>query len=425
MRSRFGALTQANFRRLWIGQTISAAGDGLTGVALTFAVLAISGSATDLGIVFAAFLIPRVAFLLVGGVWADRLPRRYVMIGSDLVRAGAQLIVGVAVFSHTHELWPFAVAAAISGGASAFFTPAMVGLIPQTISRDRLQDANALLGVSQWAARLGGPVIAGLAVAAGVLGPLFVIDAASFLFGALMLARLTVGSVANAARQPFMDDFRDGWSQVTRRRWLVVSLGAFALANLGFSGLFVLGPLMVSGRPGGAADWGVAMGLFALGGLVGAALAMRVRPARPLSAAFLIWLGMPFMLVLLSTTPPLALLAAGAFVASACTTLTDTIWHTTLQQQIPSEHLSRVSSVDWTVSMVISPLGNLAVGPLAAGFGTQAALLMLALVAGVPLAIVAFVPSVRAIRARASTEDHALGEGALSEPVLQTGAPSL
>ena len=425
MRSRFGALSQPNFRRLWIGQTISAGGDGLTGVALTFAVLAISGSATDLGIVFAAFLIPRVAFLLIGGVWADRLPRRYVMIASDLVRAGAQLMVGVAVLSQTHELWPFVVAAAVSGAASAFFTPAMVGLIPQTITSDRLQDGNALLGVSQWAARLGGPVIAGVAVAAGVLGPLFVIDAVSFVFGAVMLWRLTVGNESTVASQPFMDDFRDGWSQVTRRRWLVVSLGAFALANLGFSGLFILGPVMVSANHNGAADWGVAMGLFALGGLVGAAAAMRVRPARPLSAAFPIWLGMPFMLVLLSSSPPLAILAAGAFIASACTTLTDTIWHTTVQQQIPSEHLSRVSSVDWTVSMVISPLGNLAVGPLAATVGTQAALLVLAAIAGVPLALVAFVPSVRAIRARAGSGAHEANELGVSEPVLQSGAPSL
>ena len=156
--------------------------------------------------------------------------------------------------------------------------------------------------------------------------------------------------------------------------------------------------MIVGATPAGAADWGVTISLFAFGGLVGAALAMRVRPARPLSAAFLIWLGMPAMLVTLSTSPPLAILAAGAFVASACTTLTDTIWHTTLQQQIPSEHLSRVSSVDWTISMVISPLGNLAVGPLAAAVGTQAALIVLALVAGVPLVVVAFVPSVRAIR---------------------------
>jgi MFS family permease len=404
VRSRFGALSEPNFRRLWIGQTASAAGDGLTGVALTFAVLAINGSATDLGLVFAAFLIPRVAFLLVGGVWADRLPRRQVMIASDLVRAGAQLVLAVVVVSGVHDLWPFVVAAALSGGASAFFTPAVVGLIPQTISAERLQDANGLLGISQWAARLGGPLVAGLAVTAGVLGPLFVLDAATFLFSAAMLVGLKVASVALAVRKPFLDDFKDGWRQVTQRRWLVVSLGAFALANLGFSGLFILGPLMVAGNPNGATDWGLIISLFALGGLVGAAISMRVRPSRPLSAAFLIWLGMPIMLVMLSVSPPLAVLAAGAFIASACTTLTDTIWHTTLQQQIPPQHLSRVSSVDWTVSMVISPLGNMAVGPLAAAFGTQAALLLLAVIGGVPLMVVAFVPSVRAIRGAGATE---------------------
>ena len=410
MRSRFGALSEPNFRRLWIGQTASAAGDGLTGVALTFAVLAINGSATDLGLVFAAFLIPRVAFLLVGGVWADRLPRRQVMIASDLVRAGAQLMLAVVVVSGVHELWPFVVAAAFSGGASAFFTPAVVGLIPQTISAERLQDANGLLGISQWAARLGGPLVAGLAVTAGVLGPLFVLDAATFLFSAAMLVGLKVTSVASAVRKPFLDDLKDGWLQVTQRRWLVVSLGAFALANLGFSGLFILGPLVVvAGNPNGATDWGLIVSLFALGGLVGAAVSMRVRPSRPLSAAFLIWLGMPMMLVTLSVSPPLAVLAAGAFIASACTTLTDTIWHTTLQQQIPSEHLSRVSSVDWTISMIISPLGNMAVGPLAAAFGTQAALLLLAVIGGLPLMIVAFVPSVRAIRgARAADRQPAI-----------------
>ena len=150
---------------------------------------------------------------------------------------------------------------------------------------------------------------------------------------------------------------------------------------------------------------------------------MRVRPSRPLSAAFLIWLGMPAMLVILSTNPPLAILAAGAFMSSACTTLTDTIWHTTLQQQIPSEHLSRVSSVDWTISMVISPLGNIAVGPLAAAVGTQVALLTLALVAGVPLAVVAFVPSVRAIRGPRPT-NPAVGATA-ADPAMTTQGVSL
>jgi MFS family permease len=408
--SRFGALAQPNFRRLWIGETTSAAGDGLTGVALTFAVLAISRSATDLGLVFAGFLIPRVAFMLVGGVWADRLPRRYVMIASDLVRGGAQLAVAAAIFSGTHELWPFIVAAAVSGGASAFFQPAVVGLIPQTISPDRLQDANGLLGMSQWSARLAGPVIAGIAVAAGVLGPLFVADAATFLFSAAMLSRLTVGSTATAARKSFSADFKDGWREVTNRRWLVVSLVAFALANLGFSGIFILGPLIVSAAPNGATEWGLIMSLYAFGGLAGAAAVMRVRPARPLTAAFLIFMGMPLMLVLLSVSPPFAVLAFGAFIASASTTLADTIWHTTLQQQIPAEHLSRVSSVDWTVSMIISPLGNLVVGPLAAGLGSPAALLAIALVSAAPLAIVAVTPSVRAIRGRPEAREFVMAE---------------
>jgi hypothetical protein len=257
-----------------------------------------------------------------------------------------------------------------------------------------------------------------------VIGPLFVLDAISFVFGAFMLYRLTVGTVASASHQSFVADFKDGWSQVVRRRWLVVSLGAFALANLGFSGLFILGPLMVGATPSGAEDWGITISLFAFGGLVGAAAAMRVRPVRPLSTAFLIWLGMPAMLVILSTTPPLAILAAGAFIASACTTLTDTIWHTTLQQQIPSEHLSRVSSVDWTISMLITPLGNLLVGPLAAGVGIQSALLLLATICGVPLAIVAFVPSVRSIR-RAKTTDSTDQTAISNDPAFTTQGVSL
>jgi MFS family permease len=404
MLERAGALQEPNFRRLWIGQTVSAAGDGLTGVALTFAVLNISGSATDLGLVIAAFLVPRVAFMLVGGVWADRLPRRLVMIGSDLVRALAQVIAAAAVLSGTHELWPFVASAAIGGAASAFFQPAVVGLIPQTVTPTRLQAANALLSISQSAARLFGPVIAGIAVAAGILGPLFVLDAASFVFSAVMLATLTVGTSGSASHQRFVDDFKDGWHQVTQRRWLVVSLAAFAFANLAFSGFFVLGPLIVQRDFGGAADWGLLMGLFALGSLLGAAIAMRWRPTRPLFAAFAIFTTVPLVLVMLATAPPFAVLLLGATLAAGGTTLTDTLWHTTLQQQIPDQHLSRVSSVDWTISIAITPVGAAVSGPLADSIGIQSALLVLAVVAGVPMVIAALAPSIRAIRAKSEPE---------------------
>lgn len=408
--SRLGALAEPNFRRLWIAQTASAAGDGLTGVALTFAVLLLGNSATDLGIVLAAFMVPRVGFMVVGGVWADRLPRKLVMIGSDLVRAGAQVALAVAVFSGTRELWPYVLASAVSGGASAFFQPAVVGLIPQTVSPGRLQDANALMSLSQSFARLGGPVVAGLAVAGGAIGYLFVFDAVSFLVSALMLAFLSVPRVVSTVRQSFMSDMADGWRQVTSRRWLVVSLAAFAFANLSFAAFFVLGPVIVQRDLGGAADWGVLMGLFSLGGLTGAAVAMRWHPGRPLVAAFSIFLIVPAVLVLLAASPPLAVLALGTFAAAAATQLTDLLWHTTLQQQVSTEHLSRVSSFDWTVSMMIFPLGSALAGPLADIFGPQAALTGLALLAGAPLALTLFAPSVRAIRAATAVVPGAEGE---------------
>jgi hypothetical protein len=215
-------------------------------------------------------------------------------------------------------------------------------------------------------------------------------------------------------RQSFVSDLAEGWRQVTSRRWLVVSLAAFAFANLSFATFFVLGPVIVQRNLGGAADWGVLMGLFSLGGLTGAAIAMRWHPTRPLVAAFSIFLIVPVVLVLLAVSPPLAVLAIGTFAFAASTQLTDLLWHTTLQQQVSSEHLSRVSSFDWTVSMMIFPLGSAVAGPLADVFGAQAALTGLALLAGVPIALTLFAPSVRAIRGSTSVPEETEGE---AEPV--------
>ncbi len=408
---RFGALSEPNFRRLWIGQTASAAGDGLTGVALTFAVLMISDSVTDLGIVVGAFMVPRLVFMLVGGVWADRMPRKRLMIVSDLVRAAAQLAIAAAVLTGTEALWIYVVASLVSGTASAFFTPAFVGLVPQTINDDRLQSANALLTISQSFARFFGPVAAGLAVAAGLIGPLFILDAATYAFSALLLWRLTVDSVAQGVRQRFIDDLADGWRQVARRRWLVNSLAAFAFVNLAFPAFFVLGPAIVQQGLGGAPDWGVTVALFSLGALVGAAVALRWRPRRPLIATFSLLLILPASLLVLGASPPLAVLAGGAFVASAATTLADTIWHTTLQQEVPREHLSRVSSFDWTISLIIFPLGAALAGPLAESLGFQSALLVLALVSGIPPALVLLAPSVRSIgRGKAAVATEPLAD---------------
>ena len=192
MLNRLGPLVEPNFRRLWIGQTTSAVGDALSGVALVFAVLGISDSAADLGFVMAAFMVPRVLFLLVGGVWADRVPRRLLMVGSDVVRAVVQAGLAVAILTGSGELWVFIVGALLSGAASAFFGPAIIGLIPQTISPSRLQSGNALLNLSQSTAHMAGPIVAGILVAVAGAGWIFAIDAASFAISAVFLLRLVI-----------------------------------------------------------------------------------------------------------------------------------------------------------------------------------------------------------------------------------------
>jgi MFS family permease len=398
MFKRFGALIEPNFRRLWIGQTASAIGDGLTGVALTFAVLGLRGSAADLGFSMAAFMVPRIAFMLVGGVWADRLPRRLIMVGSDVVRAVAQLILAVAILGGWASLPVFLAVAAVSGAASAFFQPAVIGLIPQTVSAARLQQGNALLNLSQSTAFMLGPIASGVLVAVIGSGWIFAIDAVSFAVSAVFLLALAIPVVPPAERSSFLADLAEGWHEVIGRRWLVASLAAFAFGNLSFAAFFTLGPLVVERHLNGASDWGVLMGVFGFGGLAGGAIGLRWKPARPLVASFAVLLAAPAALLAVSLAPPLPIFAAVLAVMAIAISLTNTFWHTTLQQQVPAQSISRVSSYDWMVSLLIFPVGASVAGPLADAIGPELTLYAFAALAGLPVLAVLGLRSVRSVR---------------------------
>ncbi len=140
---RFGALAERPFRLLWLGRTASAVGDSLAPVALAFAVLHIGGGASGIGFVLASFSGAQIAFLLIGGVWADRLPRPLVMLGCDALRGAVDVFVAVMLLTGVMRLWMFVVSAGIFGAASAFFLPASAGLVPETVGDARLQEANA------------------------------------------------------------------------------------------------------------------------------------------------------------------------------------------------------------------------------------------------------------------------------------------
>jgi MFS family permease len=384
-------------------------------VALAFAVLGLDGSAADLGLVLGANTLARAALTLAGGVWADRLPRRAVMLAADVVRAATELFVAVIILTGVAELWMFLVSAAVLGGAAAFFGPASTGLVPQTVSRERLQPANALISLSRSSIGIFGPAVSGLLVAGVGAGWVFAIDSLTFVASALFLLAMRVPSHDRPPRQSFVRDLVEGWQEVRARRWLSAGLVCFSISNLSVATYFVLGPLVVQEELGGARDWGIALTGGAVGGIVGAALALRFKPQHPLRWSFLVIL--PVALQLLALIPPVP--AAGLFVAAviavASIALANVLWNTTLQDRIPEHALARVSAYDWMVSLVFMPIGYAIAGPLAGAIGVDETLALAAAICLAANLAVLLVPEVRNLRRRVDEElELAHGPVALS-----------
>jgi MFS family permease len=423
-RESVAALRDREFRLLWLGQLISGIGDAIVPLALTFAVLDMTGSAADVGLVFAAMFGARVLFILAGGVWSDRLPRQLVMVGADIVRAGVQGLVAAAFFTDAIELWHLIGAAFLLGGASAFFGPASTGLVKTMVRPERLQEANALINLSQNAVQVFGPVTAGALVVLVGFGPIFAIDAITFVASAIcLLAMRLPARAARAVRQSFLADVRVGMHEVVSRTWLWAAFITFSISNVTIAMYFVLGPLVVEKELGGASDWGLLLAAGGIGGILGSTVALRYRPARPLIPSFLLMFFVFAQLLALIPPLPVPVLMLAAVFAVASISIGNALWDTMLQQHIPESSISRVSSLDWMISLVFMPLGYVLAGPLADAIGLD---LTLALAAG--LGVVAnssllLVPSVRNLRrVERTVEDEAaeLEAVAARVPVGQT-----
>lgn len=371
LREGAGVLHRRDFRNVFIAQSVSVFGDGITPVALTFAVLDLTGSGTDLGIVLAAQSVPLVALALVGGVWADRLPRAALMMGSDLVRAAVQITAAALLLTGTAQIWQLAVLAGLHGAAEAFFRPAAGAILPQLVPPRQLQQANALMGMSDNFGWMVGPAIAGVLVAVIGAGGAVAIDGATFLVSASFLARLHVpAAVKSAAVQGFAAELRAGWREVKSRTWLWVMLLRVCLVLCIVIAPFqILGPLGLREQGYGAVAWGWLQAVFSAGMIAGMAIAMRYRPKRPMITVTLTGST--------AVAAPLALAIFGdPWVLGVVYTLRGVtvgilvaVWNTTLQTQIARESLGRVTAWDWMASLALWPVGLAVAGPLAERFG--------------------------------------------------------
>ena len=395
-----GVLADRQFRRYFVGQATSWLGDGLLPVAISFAVLDLTGSASDLGLVLAVRLLPLIAFLLVGGVWADRLPRQWVMIGSDVVRGATQAILAGLLLTGTAELWHLLVLQCVYGAAEAFWRPASTALLPSIVPPAQLQQANGVLAVTLNGSYTIGPAIAGVVVAAAGSGFAIAVDAATFAVSTVALLTLRVPPLERpAGRTTFVSELREGWREFASRTWLwIVVVFASVFLMVAVAPLKVLGPLVADRELGGAADWGLIAAASGLGVVVGSVAAGRLRPSRPMFVAIILAALAALFAASLALALPTVVIAGAAFVEGVGHGMFEVIWITALQERVTPAALARVSAYHALGSFVFMPVGLALAGPAAGAFGREETLFGIAAFALVVSVLVAFLPAVRGFR---------------------------
>lgn len=399
---RFGPLRERQFRLLWFARTGSAVGDSLIPVALIWAVGHDLGAGfTGVGVVLACYWAGGAAVTLAGGVWADRLPRRAMMICADLVRVATQSATAALLFAGAAHVWQLAVLQSIVGAAAGFFNPASKALIPQTVSAGRLQQANALISLSRSTTNVFGPALSGAIVAVASAGWVFAIDAGSFVFSVVFVAAMRVAPYAKPAAQRFRRDLAEGWREVRRHRWLTAGFLGYAIGNFGVGMYIVIGSLVAINHLGGAPAWGLIVGSAAFGGVLGGFIAYRIRPSHPVSMAFAVWTLCalpPFALV---RPFPLPAVMACALVFGGSILVGNTLFETAMQQEVEPGRLARVASIDLLLSLCLMPAGQLLAGPISAAVGVDPTLILAGTLMCVPnFLVLVLVPEVRRVRRR-------------------------
>jgi MFS family permease len=388
---------ERQFRLLFLGQALSVVGDRMTQVVLPFAVLSVGGSVTDVGLVAAASFVPFIFLGLIGGVLADRVERRRILIASDLVRLASQATAGVLLVTGAAEVWHLAALAAIFGAADSFFSPAFTGLLPLTIAEPHhLQPANALRGMSFSTGSIVGPALGGLLVAAIGEGGALLVDAATFGVSVVCLLALRPRVVQRGDPEPFASDLRGGWREVRARTWVWAFLfGMIVYHVIVLPSIFVLGPVLMRDELDGAASWAIIVTAFGLGSIVADLLLLRWRPRFALRAAAAGLAVASCQAVIIGSGFPILAIAAVEFFAAIGVSAFFTLWETSLQEHIPERSISRVSSYDYVASAGVMPLGAIVAGPVSEALGIHQTLAGMSIIGALSALALLSVPSIR------------------------------
>lgn len=392
-------LRERNFRYLFAARAISFFGTNLAPIAVAFAVLGLGGSATEVGLAFAAWTLAQISTLLIGGVVADRLPRRAVMIGSDAANLCIRATMGALLVSGHAEIWELIALQALGGAAVAFHSPASTGIVPETVPPALLQQANSFMSIARYSAFPLGAAVGGALVATVGPGYALLLDGATYGTSALLLAMIHLPRRATAAATNFIRELREGWQAFTEHTWVWLLTFWISLYFLiTYAPFFVLGPYVAKHSMAGASAWAIIVIGEGIGSLLGGLAGLRLKPTRPMFTIGALFATTSIQCVLLALRAPPAAIGCAALLAGFAFSYGTVVWDTTLQSTIARDKLSRVSAYNWMGAMIFLPAGYAIAGPVAEQIGISTSLWIGAAWIVLSTSAVLCVPGVRNVR---------------------------
>jgi predicted MFS family arabinose efflux permease len=350
---------------------VSAIGDAMVTLIIGLYVTDLTGSASAVGLVLGAYYGPLVLFLLLGGVVADRLPRRTVMIASDAERGVLHALVALLIALDAAQVWHLVVIGVLFGTAAAFFRPAYAGLVPQCVPEELIQPAQGLAGISREVSVVAGPAI-GTALVVGIgAAAAYALDVVTFIVSIAFLLRVHPRE-RGEPRPPstVVQDLREGWTAVRERAWVWATIAAFSVTLLcGVAPYFTLGAVIAQERYGDLAVYGLVQIVTGAGMVAGSLWGTRWRPRFPIRTAMYWTLLWPLCLAAFALGAPMWALVSTVVAGGVGLGLFGVWWETALAERIPPHLLSRVSAYDWMGSLALLPLGYVLAGAIGESIG--------------------------------------------------------
>ena len=364
------------FSMLVTARLISNVGNGLSPIALAYGVLSLPGAdGSDLSIVMGARYLPLIIFMLFGGVFADRFQRNRIVGGSDIIGSALVAVSAISLIAGFSSILLLAIMGALFGFLNALWWPAMSGVLPEILPKEKLQEGNAIIGLMSNIGVVFGTLLGGVIVTLTSPGWALLIDGATFFIAGLIVWNLKLDAKSRIESPGILDDLRVGWREFISRSWVVTMVIAFAFINMAFDSMItILGPLNFSDPETGPRDWSYNLAGLTIGMMIGGIIVLKFKFKHPLFVSMILVAISGVWDFALAFDLSLAIsIAAGIFSGIAVEIFLVT-WSTSMQTHIPEESFSRVNAYDSLGSYGFAPLGIIIAGPLAEAFSVNSIL---------------------------------------------------